>query len=480
MASSQSPNRVYFTSFDRSVNDTNTDFTITFDTPIQNAYNFEVVSATFPNLFKSFAPYETVLYFYHEDFQGGNIAIGVPISTTQAIGGTTGDPSPVVGREAYIDKRYFADGTDLAAYLTAWLQSYSTDFPASTTGLCPFYYANDDPSKPPTFFANEAATGVTFSNLSFTFDDLTTNGTLKMTFADATPKAVRIASVLDFGSLSGSIRYPSQLGYKLGYTDLIYEAFDSSGTQLVSITSANNQFQIVAFQGVNQTGFDITIAPNDYTLNGLAAAIQTGVLTQAFAPSLVTGFTCTQAGGIFSFNFGSPTSVTNYALNFLANPEYQAFKVTLGFSSSPNFTKVTAGSTITAPAAAVTSVQAPSPDEHIATDTINLIRTASVYVASSLSSGESIASAGRKDILFVIPLTAGIGDVQLYQSTLSGIVINRPPSSIRNLRVTFLDDNFQILEPLPQNAAVSVEIHFAYNEDAKASQSDRKSTNLYA
>jgi hypothetical protein len=156
-------------------------------------------------------------------------------------------------------------------------------------------------------------------------------------------------------------------------------------------------------------------------------------------------------------------------------------KVQLGFLPT-NFavTVGTGGGTITPTNAPTVAGTTPTPADHIATDTINLIRTASVYVASSLSSGESLVSAGRKDILFVIPLTAGIGDVQLYQSSLSGIVINRPPASIRNLRITLLDDNFQIIEPLPQNAPVSIEIHFAYDEDAKANVRDRVSTNLYA
>jgi hypothetical protein len=101
-------------------------------------------------------------------------------------------------------------------------------------------------------------------------------------------------------------------------------------------------------------------------------------------------------------------------------------------------------------------------------------------MASSLSSGESLTSQGRKDVLFAIPVTAGIGAVQQYQSSLSGIVINRPPNAIRNLRLTMLDDLFQILEPLPTNASVNVEVHFAYREDAKASQLDFHTTNLYA
>jgi hypothetical protein len=36
---------------------------------------------------------------------------------------------------------------------------------------------------------------------------------------------------------------------------------------------------------------------------------------------------------------------------------------------------------------------------------------------------------------------------------------------LRNLRVTLLDDNFQTMEQLPQNASISVEIHFAYMDE---------------
>jgi hypothetical protein len=184
-------------------------------------------------------------------------------------------------------------------------------------------------------------------------------------------------------------------------------------------------------------------------------------------------------GGSLEFTFGTAGGFGT-GFNFLV-PEQNALKVQLGFLPT-NFavTVGTGGGTITPTNAPTVAGSTPSPDEHIAPDTINLIRTASVYVASSLSSGESLASAGRKDILFKIPLTAGIGDVQLYQSSLSGIVVNRPPSSIRNLRITLLDDNFQVIEPLPQNAPVSVEIHFAYNDDAKANMRDSVSTNLYA
>jgi hypothetical protein len=459
------------------VNDTNTDFTITFDTPIQNAYNFEVVSASFPNLFKSFAPYETILYFYHEDFDGGSTAIGVPLSITPAVGGTTGDASVITGREAYIDKRYFADGTDLASYLTGWLQSYSTNFPASSTGLCPFYYANDDPTQPPTFFANQGATGITFSNLSFTYDDLTSNGTLKLTFADSGVKTIRVASVLDFGSLTAGYRYPSQLGYKIGYTAFEYEAF-SSGTGVVQIRSPNNKFFYYAGSSANNT--TITIPENDYSPDGLAAQLQT-LMTGALPfgnPSVAVVINA----GKLEFTFGNNGTTTGFVgTNIAFDPSTDILKAQLGFNPAVyTFQVANSGGVITTTNNPTTNSTAPTPADHIAPDTINLIRTASVYVASSLSSGESLASAGRKDILFVIPLTAGIGDVQLYQSSLSGIVINRPPAAIRNLRITFLDDNFQTMEPLPGNASVSVEIHFAYDDDAKVNQRDSVSTNLYA
>jgi hypothetical protein len=91
-----------------------------------------------------------------------------------------------------------------------------------------------------------------------------------------------------------------------------------------------------------------------------------------------------------------------------------------------------------------------------------------------------LASGGRKDILFSTPITAPTGTIQLYQSTLSGIIVNRPPSTIRNVSIIMLDDSFQTLEPLPQNASVTLEIHFAYDEDARASQSNKKSTDIYA
>ena len=467
MASSQSPNRVYFTNFDRSVNDTNTDFTITFDTPIQNAYNFEVVSASFPNLFKPFSSYETIFYFYHQSFDSGQTAIAIPMSTTQV--GGTGEASPPAGRDTYIDKRYFADGTDLAAYITAWLQSLSVSWPTQASGLRPFYYAGDDPRQAPTYFANAAATGVTFSNLSMAFDDLTSNGTLKMTFADSGSLVVRVASILDFGSLTAGFKFPSQMGFKLGYTAFQYEAFSSG---IVSVTPSNNQFVV----GGQQGGHIFTIPPNDYSIAGLVAQLNT--LAAGIPPSIGVSVVFSESGGVLTATFAAGT-YTLPGPQGIANGG--SALTLLGFTQAASLLVVAkTGGAVVAASAIVTNSQAPSPAFHVAPDTINLIRTASVYIASSLSSGESLASAGRKDILFVVPLTAGIGDVQLYQSSLSGIVINRPPSSIRNLRITFLDDNFQIMEPLPQNAPISVEIHFAYNEDAKANQLDFKSTNIYS
>lgn len=473
MASSQSPNRVYFTSFDRQVTDSNTDFSITFDTPIQNAYNFEVVGASLPNLFKPFAPYETIFYFYHEDFQDGNTAIGVPLSLT-AFPSRTAEASPPAGRDTYIDKRYFSDGTDLASYIEKWLQSYSTSFPSAGEATVPFYYPNDDPTQDPIFFANQAATGVTFSNLTVTFDDLTSDGTLKLTFADSTSQVVRVASSFDFGDLR--LAHPSQLGFKLGYTSSEAEAFDAGG--LAVVTTANNIFQVTITKtsGAGNT-VPVSIPANDYSYPALASAIETALLNR---PNQVfEGTTVTEAGGILTFNFATSfTSVASFTLVFASTAQQQACKTLLGFVNDN--TTVTIGNPIVAPNAIGGTVQVPTPASHTAPDPINLIRTSTIYFASSLSSGESLASAGRKDILFTTALTAGIGQIQLYQSTLSGIVINRPPSIIRNLRLTLLDDNFQVMEALPQNASITVEIHFAYNEDKKASQQDSRSLNLYA
>lgn len=473
MASSQSPNRVYFTSFDRQSGETNTDFSITFDTPIQNSFNYEVVAASFPNLFKSFARYETILYFYHEDFFAGSVALGVPLSPVIFAGTGEAKGSRPAGREAYINERYFEDGTQLATYITGWLASLDTNWPSQASGLQPFYHLNDDPTAAVVPLASNT-TGITFVNLALTFDDFTGDGTLTMKFADSTPKVVRVASLIDTGVLS--FPQPSQLGFKLGFTTLEPAGF---GASVVSITEANNQFQVEARKGIDVGARTFFIPANDYTFDGIAAKIQE-VLTSPTNPlaDRYVGFTCTQTGGQLDFNFGSPPGVTLYALNFLFTPvAQQGAKQVLGFVD--NYNPIAPGNTLQAPSLMQGSPNA-SPDDDFAPDPINLLRTSNVYVATSLSSGESLASGGRKDILFAIPLTAPVGAIQLYQSTLSGIVVNRPPSTIRNVSVIMLDDNFQTFEPLPQNASITIEIHFAYDEDARASQSNKKSTDIYA
>ena len=492
MTSAQHPNRVYFSSFDRSPVDTNTDFTITFDTPIDKAKNFEVVSASFPNSFHQFAPYETVFYFYHEDFNGGNIAIGVPLSITQFLGiGATGEnavPSArPTGRKQYIDGRYFLDGADVATYITAWIQSLSatggTDFPASSTGLCPFYHINDDTTQPIVYFANEAATGVNFSQLSLTYDDTTSaggEGSLKMLFEDATPKVVRVASAIDVGVLDGTYLYPSLLGYKLGFTDLIHESFGAQS--VAAVGGANNQFTLMGFWADgNAATTTITIPPNDYTLDGLAAAIETAINNNPTMPiNIFSGTTVTQAAGVLTFTVpGIPTvlgPIVQWIIRFTLDPVQLACKTLLGFGPQIASTSVAPGTPIVAPTF-VTTEGVPTPDPHVAPDPIDLIRTSNIYFASSLSAGEALSSAGRKDILFSVSLTAPVGGVQLYQSSLSGIIVNRPPDVIRNLRLTLLDDNFQVMEPMPQNSAVSVEIHFAYADENMV---NNVSTNPYA
>ena len=598
MASSQSPNRVYFTSFDRQPTDTNTDFTITFDTPIQNAYNFEVVQASFPNLLIPFARYETILYIYHEDFFGGNVALGIPLSTT-LFSGAKGEVAHVTaGREIYIDKRFFSDGTDLATYLEDWIQSLDVSWPVTGTGVQPFFYPNDDPYGTPTFLSTNT-TGITFANLSFRYDDLTGNGTLKLTLSDITPKTLRIASTFDYGDLN--LQLPSQLGYKLGYTLIQPESF---GSNVVEVTPANNQFTIqagfaqvailasnnqfaifatsnpairaivnipegfydldelcdvlqiamnqakqqifvdpdaytafcapsgnfvqiglqsnisgeswnidftaspewaitattIGFAAVNQTGTNAlnvftagnapnygtapqattaTIPPNEYTETAFASAIQTAIanLSPPFN-QIFQGTSVTEAGGILTFNFatGGQQQIDKYALIFDPTPAQQGAKTLMGFVDNVNVVT----STLVAPNIMVSSTQTPLPAEAIASDPINLVRTSLVYFASSLSSGESLASAGRKDILFAVAMTAGLGQIQQFQSSLSGILINRPPSTIRSIRLTLLDDNFQVLEPLPQNASIVAEVHFAYNEDARAEKRDKVTTNIYA
>jgi hypothetical protein len=598
MASAQHPNRVYFTSLDRSPVDPNTDFTITFDTPIENSKNFEVVSAAFPNTFHQFAGYETILYFYHELFQGGSVAIGVPMSITPFLQeGKTGEavlPSArPAGREQYLDKRYFLDGDDLTTYLNDWIQSLSatggTNFPAASTGLCPFYFANDDPSQPATFFANEAATSVNFSTLSFKYDNTTAlggTGSLKLVFEDSGGHDVRVASIVDFGYLKSDNYYPSLLSYKLGYTDLQYEAFgsvvpvnssnnqlslsvDIAGTSFV-VNNSNNQFNYQASGGIDiqyniATGtyntlaelvvalnaasvsviggpaiawtvagsvvnvlitppaavtyvslfcvpglqsligfpanFTSSVSPytltgtavgpngvgtytdtftltvNDYTSDGLAAELQTVFRGQyPTAPtSLVTkNITVSATAGVLTIAFNNSTAFPVRLVFNSSDPVQQACKTLLGFVADS--TSSTATSSITAPNSVVFQSSI-SPAAHLAPDPINLIRTSNIYFASSLSAGEALSSAGRKDILFCVPLTAPIGSVQLYQSTLSGVIVNRPPSVVRNLRVSLLDDNFQIMEAMPQNSSISVEIHFSYDDEANT---NNVSTNPYA
>jgi hypothetical protein len=490
MASAQQPNRVYFTSLDRSPIDSNTDFTISFDTPIENSKNFEVVSSSFPNTFRQFASYETILYFYHEQFQGGTIAIGVPMSLTPFAGqGKTGEnavpASRPTGRKQYIDGRYFVDGDDLTTYLNDWIQSLSatggTNFPASTTGLCPFYFADDDPTNQPTFFANEAATGVDFSKLSFTYDNTTAlggEGSLKLVFEDSDGNDVRIASILDFGNLAGTTNYPSLMCYKLGYTSLEYEAFND----VVSVTASNNAFTMsVTVNGQTYRQY-YTIEQNDYTADGFANQILFSLRTTAIpAPSQVFNLVgqysdVTATLGVLTFDFSaSPTTGLAVTIDFdPTDPVQQACKTIMGFTANTNST--TTGSTLTAPSSVVYAGSI-TPAAHVAPDPINLIRTSSVYIASSLSAGEALTSAGRKDVLFCVPLTAPIGSVQLYQSSLSGIIVNRPPSVVRNLRLTLLDDNFQVMEPMPQNSSVSVEIHFSYDDENNV---NNVSTNPYA
>jgi len=595
MTSAQHPNRVYFSSLDRSPVDSNTDFTISFDTPIERAKNFEVVTASFPNSFHQFAPYETILYFYHELFFGGKIAIAIPMSITLfAEGGATGEnkvpSSRPAGRQEYIDGRYFLDGEDLQDYLNDWIQSLSSSWPSQASGLRPFYHANDDPTAPITYVVDETASGITFSKLSFDYDTTTSaggRGSLKFIFSDSDGNDVRIASIVDYGILRQDWIYPSQLGYKIGYTDLIQEAFGD----VVNITSANNQFSLsltvpisyvinssnnqyaIAYApsgqsakfvpftvasgtytlttlvtalnnavgtdpnvtttwtavgntlqiSVNITGSQAgtsvsvdagyngsnlytligyptlnaigtsgtnpfpmtftggatvptnpvidssglyTIPSADYSPDALALAIQNCLRTQNTSTPLYTFVgsttTVTQSSDILTFTFTSSTSGLSVTLDFDSGAVGQATKTTLGFVG--DITVSTTGSSITAPNAV--SFQTPiSPASHVASDPINLLRTSNVYFASSLSGGEALSSAGRKDILFCVPLTAPVGSVQLYQSTLSGIVVNRPPDVLRNLRVTLLDDNFQTMEQLPQNASISVEIHFAYMDE---------------
>lgn len=93
---------------------------------------------------------------------------------------------------------------------------------------------------------------------------------------------------------------------------------------------------------------------------------------------------------------------------------------------------------------------------------IDLLRTQDIYVSSSLTSAESIASSGRRDILFKLPITGNYGDILSYQATLDDTGLNRLPNLIRTIKITLLDDLFEELV-LPSNAITSLEIHFKYS-----------------
>lgn len=92
---------------------------------------------------------------------------------------------------------------------------------------------------------------------------------------------------------------------------------------------------------------------------------------------------------------------------------------------------------------------------------IDLLRTQDIYVASSLTAAESIASSGRRDILFKLPITGNYGDILSYQSTLDETGLNRLPNLIRTISITLLDDLFEELV-LPSNAITSLELHFKF------------------
>lgn len=465
MTSSQHPNRVYFSSLDRSPVDSNTDFTISFDTPIENAKNFEVVTASFPNTFHQFAPYETILYFYHELFFGGTVAIGIPLSTTLFAGATGENAVPSsrpAGRQEYIDGRYFLDGEDLQDYLNDWIQSLSVSWPTQASGLRPFYHTDDDPTKPIVYVASEVASGITFSALSFDYDTTTSaggRGSLKFIFTDGGGNDVRIASIVDFGVLGQAYLYPSQLGFKIGFTELTQQAFGN----VVVINSTNNQFKLSAQKtdGLLVDGI-ISLNPltEDLTISGLASRLQTAI-TSPSNPiyEYFTGMTVTFTGLQLQFNFPSPSNALSYLIDFRG---FTGARDTLGFVN--NLTQVSLGATITPPNNVVVQGGV-TPAPHVAPNPINLIRTSNIYFASTLAGGEALSSAGRKDILFAVALTAPVGSVQLYQSSLSGLVINRPPDVLRNIRLTLLDDNFQVMEAMPQNANISIEIHFAYTDE---------------
>lgn len=462
MASPLSPSRVFFSNRDRAVNDSTTDFSITFDTPITNAVNYEVVSAAFPNVMYPFSSYETILYVYKEDLNNGNLAIGIPFSTTQT--GGTGDATPVAGREMYIDQRFFTDGTELAAYLNAWIQSLATDIPTQASGLRPFFFQGDNQIDG-TIGSLTDGTLVDLVELVFSFDGLTANGSLKMTLTNnnVNTNGVRVASTLTSGTLGVGMQLPSRLGYKLGFTEQGFLAMDN----IAIILAPNNQIRFEAlFTDGSAEELIVTIAEGRYLPSGVQIALQGGI-DRAVASSPngynFSGITTTYTAmtNSLTINFGGlgGSNIVSYNIVFLS----QSLATICGF---PLFSNVPTQTSTTG-----TQIQTinttTTPPQHIAPSIINITRTSSVFIASSLSSGESMTSQGRKDVLLSVPLTAQIGAVQQYQSTLADIVINRPPDAIRTLRITMLDDLFQILEPLPPNASVNIQVHFAFKKEKR-------------
>lgn len=372
MASSQNPNRIYFSSFDKEDNEKNTDFSITFDDPIQGAYNYEIVAASFPNLFKSFATYESILYLrFPAGLTAGVYAgklIGIPLSASTSggqIGAADGDPaqpynSATNPRPIGIDGRYFLDATELETFLNEWFLSLTGGtYPAAGVGLRPFWC--DAITNLPTIasrIANEISdtdAGTFFSTLNFVVDTIgVQNNSQRLMIEQTGANAAvnfEIPSFRETGDLDAISSVISQLQYKLGFT---------ASTAQSSFTTAQNT--------------------NDHVLG----------------PSVV-----------------------------------------------------------------------------------NLQRTSVVFMASSLASGESLSSGKRRDILFSVSLSAPVGQLQTYQSSISGVVVNRPPGTIRNIRMTLLDENYEVMEALPENAAVVVEIHFTYNEEARETLANRQSTNMY-
>ena len=226
-----------------------------------------------------------------------------------------------------------------------------------------------------------------------------------------------------------------------------------------------------------------TIPTNDYSPAALAAVIQDCLRTQNTTDALYTYVGSSATVGLATttkLQFTLTSSESGLPVSLLidrSNPVQNACAIALGFGPTLQSVLSATGGTITGLYDLPVAGQAVSPPQHLATDPINLIRTSNIYFASSLSAGEALSSAGRKDVLFAVPLTAPIGSVQLYQSTLSGVIVNRPPSVVRNLRVSLLDDNFQVMEAMPQNSSISVEIHFSYDDENNV---NNVSTNPYA